>query len=234
MTDRPEGGAPDETPYLVCPVHPAVDGYIAGLHGVETPVLLEMEAHARDRGIPVVGRVGGHFLHLLALASCARRAFVLGAGFGYSAWWLARAVGAGGTVICSDPDPDNRHRARGFLERSGLWERIRFEVGVPHEMMRLVDGPFDFILNDGDKVEYPAAWLQARERLRPAGIYVAQHALWGGRVIFQEVEDDPVPGATEAIREHDRLVTGDPEFDTCVNPVRDGLLVARKRGSQDP
>ena len=40
-----------------------------------------------------------------------------------------------------------------------------------------------------------------------------------------------VPGWTEAILEHNRLVFDDPEFDAFINPTRDGVVVARKKNS---
>ena len=36
-------------------------------------------------------------------------------------------------------------------------------------------------------------------------------------------------GLTEAIVEHNRLVFTDPDFDTFINPTRDGVIVARKK-----
>ena len=40
---------------------------------------------------------------------------------------------------------------------------------------------------------------------------------------------DVVHGSTEAIVEHNRLVSCDPGFDTFINPIRDGVIVARKK-----
>ena len=185
----------------------------------------------RERSFPIVGRLVGSFLHMLALASGARRVFELGSGFGYSTWWLARAVGPEGRVYATDGDPDHRLRAQGFLARAGLWERVHFEVGLALAMLERTDGLFDVIFNDVDKAEYPEVWRQARRRLAPGGLYIADNVLWGGRVLFDSVEEEPVPGGTEAVKEHNRLIALDPGFDLCVNPLRDGVIVARKRGT---
>ena len=40
----------------------------------------------------------------------ARRVMELGSGYGYSAYWFARAVGPDGEVVCTDGDPDNAAR----------------------------------------------------------------------------------------------------------------------------
>ncbi|BBL73313.1 hypothetical protein MishRS11D_04110 [Methylomagnum ishizawai] len=68
----------------------------------------------------------------------------------------------------------------------------------------------------------------ARERVRPGGFYIADNVLWHGRVA-RECLPDAVPGWTEAIREHNRLIFTDSGFDAFVNPTRDGMVVARRK-----
>src|SRR5881409_3262098 len=75
--------------------NPQVEEYTRGLLGrLDEPVLLEMEAHADTIDFPAVGRLVGPLLELLARGIGARRVFELGSGFGYSAYWFARAVGS--------------------------------------------------------------------------------------------------------------------------------------------
>jgi len=38
-----------------------------------------------------------------------------------------------------------------------------------------------------------------------------------------------VSHSTEAILEHNRLISKDPDFDTFINPTRDDVIVARKK-----
>ena len=61
-------------------------------------VLREMEAHAQDKGFPIVGPLVGRLLYQLTLMTKAKRILELGSGFGYSAfsrsfrtwdtWWF--------------------------------------------------------------------------------------------------------------------------------------------------
>src|ERR687896_158248 len=48
----------------------------------DEPVLLEMERLATERGFPIIDRLCGRLLELLALCVGARRVFELGSGFG--------------------------------------------------------------------------------------------------------------------------------------------------------
>src|SRR6266550_4544987 len=98
--------------------HPAVEDYIRGLLSRhDEPVLLEMEAEGKARGFPIVGRMAGAALELLARGIGARKVFELGSGFGYSGYWFSRAVGPEGELHLTDGDPENKERAMDFLER---------------------------------------------------------------------------------------------------------------------
>jgi predicted O-methyltransferase YrrM len=217
-------------PGTVEPVHPRIFEYLAGLHRRhDEPVVLEMEAEAAARGFPIVGRVVGAFLEVMALSVGARRIFEFGSGYGYSAYWFSRAVGHDGRVVCTDGKAENARKARAYLERTGRWDRIDFRVGWAQDVFRATDGLYDVIYNDVDKDAYPEVWRLARARVRPGGLYIADNTLWYGRVVRKRVVDDVAPGWTEAIVEHNRLIADDPEYDCFLNPIRDGVIVARRK-----
>ncbi|BBA35947.1 O-methyltransferase family protein [Methylocaldum marinum] len=216
-------------PTVLSPVHPEIQRYLDDLAGsTDTPVLLEMEELARRQNFPIVGRLVGLFLKMIAKSIGAKRVFEFGSGYGYSAYWFADAVGPEGQVICSDADPDNRSKAEHFLRRAGLWERVDFRTGFAQSVFQFTEGEFDICYNDVDKGDYPEVWRLARGRIRRGGLYIADNVLWHGRVTVENPVDI-VPGWTDAIREHNRLTFDDPEFDASINPTRDGVIVARKK-----
>ena len=211
-------------------VNPKIESYLFSLLDERTkdPVLSEMEVLAEKRRFPIIGRVVGNLVYQLAKLVVARRVFEFGSGFGYSAYWFAKALPKGGTVICSDGSRDNLELAEGFLKRAGLWDKVEYHVGWAQEIFQQVDGEFDICYNDVDKGDYPEVWRLARERVRVGGLYIADNCLWYGRVAESGPVDDVVPGWTEAIREHNRMIFDDPDFEPFICPVRDGVLVARR------
>jgi caffeoyl-CoA O-methyltransferase len=207
---------------------PRIDTYLNKLEAKhDDPVLLEMEALAEKNHFPIVGRLSAAFLEVMALTVGARTVFELGSGFGYSAWWFTRAVGPKGTVYCTDGDPNNRVMAEDFLTRAGRWDRVNYRTGYAQDVLADTPGSFDIVYNDVLKPQYPETWLQAKDRVRPGGLYICDNVLWSGRVA---VDDGDRQADTEAISSHNELVYADPDFDSFIHPVRDGLLVARKRG----
>jgi len=218
-----------ENPSVIVPVNPAIEDYMRRLVGkTDHPVLLEMEALAKQLSFPIINRLVGVFLESQAKMIGAKRVFEFGSGYGYSAYWFARAVGEGGHVICSEGNIENQKRAENYLTSAGLWNRITFNVGMAEDIFAQTDGYFDICYNDVDKGGYPEVWRMAKERIRPGGLYIADNVLWHGRVAA-ETYTDIVLGWTEAIVEHNKLIFSDPAFDTFINPTRDGVLVARRK-----
>ena len=208
-------------------VDPRVEHYMRSLQDRhDEPVLLEMEAEGRERGFPIIGRLVGVTVELLARSIGARRVFELGSGYGYSAYWFARAVGPGGEVHGTDGDPANAAKALGYLERAGLADRLRWHVGDAVGNLAEVDGEFDVVYDDIDKEGYPDAWRAAAERIRVGGLYLCDNVLWSGAVADPEGDHGRDRVTTEAILEHNRLISEDERYVSSIVPTRDGLMVA--------
>jgi caffeoyl-CoA O-methyltransferase len=205
-------------------VDPRIDAYLRTLQARhDEPVLLEMEAEGARRNFPIVGRNVGATLELLARSIAARRVFELGSGFGYSAYWFAKAVGAEGEVHCTDGDPANETAALDYLTRAGLAGQIRYHVGDAVTWLNDTSGDFDVIYDDIDKGGYPDGWRAARERLRVGGLYLCDNVLWSGRVA---PDGEPPDDVTPAILEHNAMIASDDRYVSSILPIRDGVMVA--------
>ena len=204
-----------------------VEKYLLDLASVDDePVLLEMEELAKVEGFPIIGRLCGQFLEVMARSVGAGRIFELGSGFGYSAYWFSRATGPDGEIHLTDTDSDNERKALDFLKRAGLDGPVRYHVGDAFEGLDQVDGEFDVVYCDIDKIGYPEAWRRGRERVRVGGLYMCDNMLWSGRVAGTVDTPDVEPGWTEAIIETNRAIVSDPNFRSFINPTRDGVIAA--------
>jgi predicted O-methyltransferase YrrM len=185
-----------------------------------------MEAEGKERGFPIIGRLVGVTVELLARSVRAKRVFELGSGFGYSAYWFSRAVGRGGEVHCTDGDPENEAKALDYLARAGLQGAIRWHVGDAVTNLNEVEGELDVVYNDIDKLGYPDAWRAACERIRVGGLYLCDNVLWSGAVADPDGDHGRDAETTNAILEHNRMVAEDERYISTIVPTRDGVFVA--------
>jgi caffeoyl-CoA O-methyltransferase len=204
-------------------VDPRFDAYmVSRLTRFDEPVLLEMEAEGELRNFPIVGRNVGVTLEVLARAIGAERVMELGSGFGYSAYWFARAVGPNGEVHCTDGDEANAEAGLSYLEQAGFSDRVTYHVGDALESFDGIEGDFDVVFCDIDKPGYPNAWRAASERIRIGGLYLCDNTLGYGRGTVL----DPDEEGAKAIREHNALIAEDERFVSTIVPTREGVLAA--------
>ena len=206
---------------------PAVEKYIQGLLARrDEPVLLEMEAEAEERGFPIVGRMCGVVIEILARGIGAKRVFELGSGYGYSAYWFVRATGPDGEVHLTDGDPANEKKALEYLGRAGFAAPITFHVGDAVTVLEAVGGEWDVIFCDIDKHGYPDAWAAARDRIRVGGLWICDNAIKAGGMNVATGEDSRGQGWTDAVRRHNNAVMSDDRFVATILPIREGVMVA--------
>jgi predicted O-methyltransferase YrrM len=203
-------------------IDPAIDLYLHELASPEDPVLREMEMLGAERSFPIVGPQVGRLLAILAGAISARRVIELGSGFGYSAYWFARAVGPDGQVVLTDTSADQAAEAASFLERGGLLDRVRIEVGDGLEIIDRIGGDFDIVFNDIDKERYPQVLEKAAAALRPGGLLISDNMLWFGTVL----DDPPVDDSTRGVKKLTRMLYESDDFRTVLIPLRDGVTVS--------
>ncbi len=158
-----------------------------------------------------VSRQMGRMLHILALASGARRMLEFGTLAGYSTIWLARAVGPSGRVVSIELDRANAAVARGHLEDAGVSAWVDIHCGPAAEVSgRMVAAgvePFDLVFIDADKQNLPTYVERALELTRPGALIVIDNVVRGGRVL--DPGDDPqaqgVVRALAALQGDDRV-----------------------------
>ncbi len=184
-----------------------------------------MERYAAENDVPIVGPACARVLYQLARISGARRIFEMGSAIGYSTLWLARAVGERGTVYYTDGDSANARRARGYLKRAGVLDRVRLLTGDALELLRSTEGEFDLIFNDVNKDQYPEVFRLAVPRLRIGGLFVTDNVLWYGRSARPAKPGDV---HTAAIQKFNRMIYGSPRLFTTIIPLRDGLAVCQR------
>jgi len=187
-------------------------------------VLQAMEQEGKAAGFPIVGPLVGRLLQQWAQSIGARRVFEMGSGFGYSTAWFAAAVGPDGLVVHTDGSSKLSAAARQWLGKTGSVGWVRFEVGDAVTILAAEPAGelFDIVFIDIDKDGYPAAWQEARTRVRRGGLIIADNTLWSGRVL-SPADADP---ATQGIIDYNRLALGDPDFLTTILPLRDGVAVS--------
>lgn len=199
-----------------------VDSYLHRVTPRRPRELAAMERYAKKHGFPIIGPLVGRFLYQMAHLTKARRILELGSGFGYSAFWFALAAGKKGRLTLTDGSQENCRRAFTHFSRGKLEATFDFLVGDALELAADLDGPYDILLNDIDKHDYPKTINVAARLLRPGGLFITDNLIWDGRVFDRRVTEK----TTRGVRLFTKKLYADKRFFTTVLPLRDGIAVA--------
>ncbi|MFT4923790.1 MAG: membrane complex biogenesis BtpA family protein [Haloarculaceae archaeon] len=200
-------------------------------------ILVEMDERADDEQFPTVGPTVGGWLALLARMVDARRVFEFGSGFGYSAYWFARALPEDGEVVLTEIDEDELDAAREYFQRGGLAEKAHFEHGDALETVEAYQGPFDVVLIDCQKERYAEALEAIREKLRSGSVVLADNAVTAGPYVHSdevlgclqgEDRPDAADGSVGVASYLDEVRTDDA-FETALLPLGEGVAVSMYR-----
>jgi len=215
----------DETPL------PAVTEQFARTLAPEPDdIIAEMDDRADREGFPTVGPAVGAWLRLLARLTDADRVFEFGSGFGYSAYWMAPAVGE--EIVLTEIDAGELDSAREYFQRGGYADRAVFEHGDAIDIVGRYDGPFDVVLVDNEKERYTEAFEAVRETVPVGGVVAADNAVEAGPLEFDDIrallagEAVDASDASRGIADYLERVRTDPDFETGLLPLGEGVAVS--------
>jgi predicted O-methyltransferase YrrM len=143
--------------------------------GVEHDAVLADRTERRRNLEPESARM----LHLLVLATGARRVLELGTSNGYSTIWLAAALAIGdGEMVSVDIDEGRLAGARENIARAGLEATVELRREDAGAALRdSAAGSWDMIFLDAERPAYPEYWPDLVRVLRPGGLLAVDNVL---------------------------------------------------------
>lgn len=174
----------------------------------------------------ISGNWQGNLLKVLSLLIQPKNVLEIGTFTAYATLCLADGLAEGGVVHTIEKDVILEDFILSTIEKYGYEDRIKLHIGNAMEIIDQIEGDFDLIFIDADKANYPAYFEKCVSRLRSGGLIIADNILWYGKVVLPVKDSDK---ETKAIKLFNETVSKDPRFDSLILPIRDGIMVARKK-----
>jgi caffeoyl-CoA O-methyltransferase len=210
----------------------ALADYSAAMSDAEPALLRELSVatHAKVKDPQMLsGHLVGRVLSMLSKLVQPQTIIEVGTFTGYSAICLAEGLVKGGTIHTLEFDDANGFFAAEWFQKAGITDRLELHLGPALDTLpRVLKGlsrPVDLAFLDAAKEEYRGYYDLIVPKLRPGGLIVTDNVLWSGKVVDKSVTDS----TTEAIRAYTAYVAADERVEQVLLPIRDGILVARKR-----
>jgi caffeoyl-CoA O-methyltransferase len=207
-------------------VHEEVDRYAEASTTPPSDLLrrLAEETRAELRAPQMLtGPVEGRLLEFLVFALQPQRVLELGTYSGYSSISMAPLLPPGGHIDTCEVDETHAAVARRYQEEAGVADRITIHLGPALETIERLEGDFDLVFIDADKLNYPSYYEALVPRLSERGIMVLDNTLWSGRVV-----EPPETPETEMFVELNAKIANDPRVVAVMLTVRDGVTLVRR------
>jgi len=142
------------------------------------------DADERAQGLPsaerarAVAPTTGRFLFSLVAPQADCEVLEIGGSRGYSTIWLAAGVRyLGGRVLSLEHDPAKIEAWRRNIADAGLEEWADLVEGDAHQILPQILDIFDVVFIDAEKDDYEQLFRLARDKVEPAGLFVADNVL---------------------------------------------------------
>jgi predicted O-methyltransferase YrrM len=208
---------------------PELDRYSEDNSAPEPAYLRELAEETRANiELPVMlsGHVQGRFLSMISHVLAPKLILDIGTYTGYSALCMAEGLGSDGVLHTIDINSKLAPMVDRYVRKAGFHDRIHQHLAPATEVIPRIEGTFDLVFIDADKQNYSNYFDLIIDRMRPGGMIIADNVLWSGRVLEPAHEQD---SETKGLVSYARKVTTDPRVENVLLPLRDGLLVSRRK-----
>lgn len=135
-----------------------------------------LREHARkwhDLNVPVSD---GELLHKIIVDKGYTQGLEIGTSTGHSTIWIAWALSkTGGKLITIEIDESRHKEALTNIKEAGLSAYVDARLGDAHQLVKQINGPFDFVFSDADKGWYTNYFKDVAPKLKSGGCFTAHN-----------------------------------------------------------
>ena len=196
----------------------------------ETGVLkkLNRETHAKIMMPRMLsGHIQGRTLAMFSQMLRPENILEIGTYTGYSGICLAEGLTENGTLHTIDINDELEDFVRDYFKEAGIENKVNYLLGNALEIIPTLNVTFDLVFIDADKINYANYYDLIIDKVRPGGFIIADNVLWSGKVL--EKYRKKLDKDTEALLAFNQKVQQDERVENVLLPIRDGLLVIRKK-----
>ena len=156
------------------------------------------------------------------------RILEIGTAVGYSAMCFTNFLVENGRIDTIERDEERIKEAKENIKKVGVENKIHIYEGDAVEILPTLNEKYDAVFIDAAKGKYPFFLKEALRMIKPNGVIFADNILYKGYVL-SDYNKHKQRTAVRNLREYIKEVSENPNLETEILEVGDGLAVSRKK-----
>lgn len=153
----------------------------------------------------------------------------IGTAVGYSAMCFTNFLTEDGRIDTIEREAERVKEARENIEKVGVADKIQIYQGDAVEILPTLKERYDAVFIDAAKGKYPFFLKEALRMIKPNGIIFADNILYKGYVL-SDYNKHKQRTAVRNLREYIKEVSENPNLETQILEVGDGLAISQIKG----
>ena len=204
--------------------------FINSLDTKNSEILEQIETEARTADVPIIRREMQSLLKVLLLLKKPARVLEVGTAVGFSALLMSEYVPEESRITTIENYEKRIPVARENFRRAGKEDQITLIEGDAAEVLKTLDGPYDFIFMDAAKGQYIHYLPDILRLLPPGGCLVSDNVMQDGDVIESRFAVERRNRTIHArMREYLYELKHNDALTTSIIPLGDGVAVSIKQ-----
>ena len=204
--------------------------YINSLDAGNPAYLDELEAYAIQTQVPIIRKEMQSFMRTMLLMNKPKRILEVGTAIGFSALLMSEFMPQDGQITTIENYEKRIPIARANFQKYGKEDRITLLEGDAAEVLRTLEGPYDFIFMDAAKGQYIHYLPQIMRILAPGGVLISDNVMQDGDIIESKYavtrRDRTIH---RRMREYLYTLTHHEELQTSILTLGDGVAVSVRK-----
>lgn len=208
-----------------------ITSYICSMGKDEEGIIGEIEREAIADGVPIVRKETREWLKTILLIKKPLRILEVGTAVGFSALYMNQFLPGKAHITTIEKWEPRIEKARKNFERAHMEGRITLLEGDALDLVKKLNGPFDFIFMDAAKGQYVNFLPDMVRLLAEGGVLASDNVLQDGGILESRYIVDRRNRTIHArMREYLYALKNHEALETSVIPLGDGVALSVKTG----
>lgn len=214
-------------------VEERMTAYIRSLESENSQILETIEREALETYVPIIRKETQSFLKVMLEMRRPVRILEVGTAVGFSAILMSEYAPVGAEITTIENYEKRIPIARENFRRVGKEGQITLIEGDAMEVLKTLDGPYDFVFMDAAKGQYIAYLPEVLRILEKGGVLVSDNVLQNGDIIESRFAVERRDRTIHSrMREYLYTLKHHPQLESCIIPLGDGVAVSVKKGAE--